>query len=156
MKQKMILGKTPKEYMREYRKTHKESRKEYMHKWRKAHRESLSELNKNWAKNNSQREKARHVISHHKTRGFIVEISRMELEDLLERSQVCSQCGKKLQEPRLKTVDRINDAEVMNSRTVQVLCFSCNARHPRKYYAGRPVKSHVNHDYARYDNDSRI
>ena len=108
-----------------YRQRHPDRVKDSYRKWRKEH---FIE----YVSNHPNRIKSRNTIYRHKRKGFLVNLSARDVEAMFDKSNYCPQCGRKFTEPRLKTLDRINDNKVMAIETVQVLCLKCNSANAPK------------------------
>jgi len=90
---------------------------------------------KNYKKNYPVRVWAKTVLYHHKKRGYIVNITRQEIENLAKSTKYCSMCDSKLEyvygvgrgSMSRPTVDRINNEQTMNKNNVWIICRKCNA-----------------------------
>lgn len=116
------------EYNAKYRKNHPEKCKASDAKYYQANREKVLARNNGWFIANPDRHKAYESIRRHKDRGFIVNLTTDQLEAIMVAIPNCQQCGIEFSNPRFKTVDRINDATVMDARTIQIICWRCNIR----------------------------
>lgn len=115
----------------EYRRRRKEERKR--------HKFARLEQKKKYEKKYPERIKAQKSIYGHRRRGFIIQITSSELETLLKQTKYCTQCGIEFSRPRLKTIDRINNTEILTVQTIQIICLKCNIKNAWKLgiYDGR-------------------
>ncbi len=82
---------------------------------------------------NRLRDWSRHTIYTHRKRGFIIEITREEIEELARSTKNCAICGREFDWIRrgkvnshTPTLDRINNEKVLSRMTVQLVCWECN------------------------------
>jgi predicted Zn-ribbon and HTH transcriptional regulator len=96
------------------------------------HPESHRQRVEKYKQNHPERIKALKSISDHRRRGFIIHVSSKELEALLIQAKYCPQCGVEFFKPRVKTVDRINNAKIMTMQTIQIICLKCNMKNAKE------------------------
>jgi hypothetical protein len=116
------------EMKRRWNSGHKEKILECVAKYRKNHPEKLKESQHRYIMKYPERLKARTSLYGHRRKGFDTKITPKELENMLIAAIACPQCGLPFKEPRLKTVDRIDNNKIMTTQSTQIICLKCNIK----------------------------
>ncbi len=137
-----------KKYKREYYKKNKEYIKEKSRKYRKNNPEKVKKAVKRWEKNNPEKKRKNNErwcqkhphrawaiksLYGHKRRGFIINILRLELENLAKHTIYCPICNIKLDwqygagmNADTPTIDRKTNEKVLNKDNIWIICCKCN------------------------------
>jgi len=121
---KKIYYKDNKQVVVAYSKTYYENNKE-----------TYLESSRKWRKNNPERTWVNNTLSHHSYRGYIITITKEELEQMLKSTKTCIYCGRELHysygdrktaKSDSPTLDRIDNEQELTKENVQIICKECN------------------------------
>jgi hypothetical protein len=112
--------------------------------YRENNKEKVCSMQKQWRNTHPQRVWASSVKGHHKSNGYIVDITLDELENMANMTTNCPICGvnlnystrngntiERLSSPSL---DRINNELHLNKDNVWIICTECNITKGRKLF----------------------
>ena len=122
---------------KEYYENNKDQIKEKNKKYYENNKEKLLEQQKEYYENNYVRRWCTRTIHHHKTRGYIVNITIDELYNIVKDEPSCEICGKELEwystgtgkvTDLSPTLDRKNNENEINKDNISILCHKCNMK----------------------------
>lgn len=105
-------------------------------RYRKEHVEEIKIYKKEYIKLNPKKKWVTTTISHHRHKGYIVNITQEELENRIEGHQRCEICGCELRfeygnkhghvHCDSPSLDRKNNEQELNMNNIMILCNQCN------------------------------
>lgn len=118
------------EYYKEWRKKNPDAFKN----WVKANPERAAERHVRWDANNPERRWASASLSNHRSKGYDVQITTDELEEMLKNTPECPYCGCKFTIGRgsgkilssSASLDRIDNGKTLTIDNTEIICYKCN------------------------------